>query len=288
MTDVPPVSNWDTDFDVLSPEYVADPFSIWDGLRGVLPGGPHRPSGEHLAPDPVPRRRRPGPRHRALQLAPDLRHPLRRGPARRARPPVRASSHLGRPAPPHLDPAAAAAVVLPPAGGRVRGDDPRSVRRHSSTASSPRAGRRRRRLRPADSGPGDRRHPRGPRVAVGHLHRVGPGHPRVRRRSRTPSAWGPEPDRVLRAGGGTAEDRAGRRPAERPAPQRVRRGRRWRRVWCSAWPPWSSSPAWTPPGAPSARRCGTWPPIPRTGIAWPRIPAPCPWPSRSCCAPTRR
>jgi cytochrome P450 len=37
MTDVPPVSSWDTDFDVLSPEYVKDPFSIWDGLRESCP-----------------------------------------------------------------------------------------------------------------------------------------------------------------------------------------------------------------------------------------------------------
>ncbi len=32
-----PVTNWETDFDVLSPEYVADPFRIWDGLRRECP-----------------------------------------------------------------------------------------------------------------------------------------------------------------------------------------------------------------------------------------------------------
>ena len=37
MTDVRPVEAWDTDFDVLSPEYVNDPFSIWDGLRESCP-----------------------------------------------------------------------------------------------------------------------------------------------------------------------------------------------------------------------------------------------------------
>src|SRR5664279_6120451 len=37
MTDVRPVDAWDTDFDVLSPEYVNDPFSIWDGLRQACP-----------------------------------------------------------------------------------------------------------------------------------------------------------------------------------------------------------------------------------------------------------
>ena len=37
MTDPLPVECWDTDFDVLSPEYVADPFAIWDTLRTTCP-----------------------------------------------------------------------------------------------------------------------------------------------------------------------------------------------------------------------------------------------------------
>jgi hypothetical protein len=37
MTDPPPVTRWDTDFDVLSPDYVADPFGIWDELRRTCP-----------------------------------------------------------------------------------------------------------------------------------------------------------------------------------------------------------------------------------------------------------
>jgi cytochrome P450 len=32
-----PVEHWETDFDVLSPEYVADPFTIWDQLRASCP-----------------------------------------------------------------------------------------------------------------------------------------------------------------------------------------------------------------------------------------------------------
>jgi len=36
MTDTP-VGRWDTDFDVLSPEYVADPYRIWDELRSACP-----------------------------------------------------------------------------------------------------------------------------------------------------------------------------------------------------------------------------------------------------------
>ncbi len=37
MTEAAPVSSWDTDFDVLSPEYVRDPFAIWDELRASCP-----------------------------------------------------------------------------------------------------------------------------------------------------------------------------------------------------------------------------------------------------------
>jgi cytochrome P450 len=36
MTDTP-VASWATDFDVLSPDYVADPFRIWDELRRTCP-----------------------------------------------------------------------------------------------------------------------------------------------------------------------------------------------------------------------------------------------------------
>src|ERR1700683_4931441 len=32
-----PVSNWATDFDVLDPHYIADPFGIWDDLRSSCP-----------------------------------------------------------------------------------------------------------------------------------------------------------------------------------------------------------------------------------------------------------
>ncbi len=35
MTD--PVQDWATDFDILDPDYVADPFMIWDDLRGSCP-----------------------------------------------------------------------------------------------------------------------------------------------------------------------------------------------------------------------------------------------------------
>jgi cytochrome P450 len=37
MTHPRPVSDWETDFDVLDPDYVADPFAIWDTLRRRCP-----------------------------------------------------------------------------------------------------------------------------------------------------------------------------------------------------------------------------------------------------------
>jgi cytochrome P450 len=37
MTQIAPVDDWATDFDVLDPRYVTDPFSIWDDLRHSCP-----------------------------------------------------------------------------------------------------------------------------------------------------------------------------------------------------------------------------------------------------------
>ncbi len=37
MTETKPVGSWATDFDVLDPDYVADPFVIWDDLRTACP-----------------------------------------------------------------------------------------------------------------------------------------------------------------------------------------------------------------------------------------------------------
>ena len=37
MTHTAPVTDWTSDFDVLDPRYIADPFSIWDDLRGTCP-----------------------------------------------------------------------------------------------------------------------------------------------------------------------------------------------------------------------------------------------------------
>ena len=37
MTQTAPVENWATDFDVMDPQYLSDPFSIWDQLRATCP-----------------------------------------------------------------------------------------------------------------------------------------------------------------------------------------------------------------------------------------------------------
>ena len=37
MAQKAPVKDWASDFDVLDPRYVADPFSIWDDLRAACP-----------------------------------------------------------------------------------------------------------------------------------------------------------------------------------------------------------------------------------------------------------
>src|SRR5450631_2356656 len=37
MGQTAPVTDWTTDFDVMDPEYLTDPFSIWDELRQTCP-----------------------------------------------------------------------------------------------------------------------------------------------------------------------------------------------------------------------------------------------------------
>ena len=37
MTATPAVEAWESDFDVMDPGYLSDPFSIWDELRGSCP-----------------------------------------------------------------------------------------------------------------------------------------------------------------------------------------------------------------------------------------------------------
>ena len=36
-TGQPPVSDWTSDYDILDPDYVADPYPVWDDLREQCP-----------------------------------------------------------------------------------------------------------------------------------------------------------------------------------------------------------------------------------------------------------
>ena len=129
MTQTAPVEDWATDFDVLDPQYLTDPFSIWDELRQTCPIAAHRPAQEQLAADPLRGRHRDRARHRALQLAQGGGDPRRRG--RGSRPNFDGPNleyglppDLGGPAAAHLDPPAAAALVLAQAGRQLRAADP--------------------------------------------------------------------------------------------------------------------------------------------------------------------
>ena len=58
-----------TDFDHTDPQWVADPYPIWDELRDDVPGRAHRPLRRHVAAGASRRRRRGRVRHRALHVA---------------------------------------------------------------------------------------------------------------------------------------------------------------------------------------------------------------------------
>ena len=120
MAATTPVTDWATDFDVLDPSYVEDPFRIWKDLRKTCPIAHTDRRGSNWLPDPVRRRHRDSPRHRALQLAQGGGDPLPGGRTGTGRPRARArpAPDLRRSASPHLDPPAAAALVL----AQPRGD----------------------------------------------------------------------------------------------------------------------------------------------------------------------
>ena len=164
MTQVAPVKDWATDFDVLDPRYVADPFSIWDELRGTCPIAhtnrrksswlPTRYEDvtaiahdiEHFSSNKVAVI--PGDEDEDPNAdfdGPNLEYGL---------PPI----SVGPPAA-HLDPPAPAALVLAQAGRRLRADDEGAVHEAAGRVRRLRAGGRRDRLRAADPGPGHRPHP---------------------------------------------------------------------------------------------------------------------------------
>ena len=169
----PPVTDWTSDFDVMDPGYVEDPFPIWDELRKTCPvARTERRTGAWLLTTYAD----------VTAAAHDIEHfSLARGWCDRQRPgrrrraqrdPLRAPAHLRGPAAAHLDPTAPSPLVLAREGRDVRGDDARPVQPPDRRLRGARPRRRGGRLRPADPRPGDRTGPRRARRHVGLVHRV--------------------------------------------------------------------------------------------------------------------
>ena len=198
MPHIAPVEDWATDFDVLDPRYVADPFGIWDELRQRCP----------IAH--TDRRGAPGCRP-ATRTSP--RSPTTSSTSARVRSPSSPPGRRGRGSgqvdydgpkleyglpPISADPPLhtwTRRLLLP--GSRTAGWTsyvPLTRRSVPTAARRVRRGgprRRGRRLRPADPGPGHRPHPRRVARHVRHLHRLGPRRARVRRRRRAPPSAAP-------------------------------------------------------------------------------------------------
>ncbi len=178
MPELPPVERWDTDFDVLSPAYVADPFSIWDELRDICPVA----SSQRRCRTWLPLRYRD-----LVEVAHDVEHfsstditvvPFAGAPGeevvlQNGLPPLSADPPL------HTW---TRRMLLPWfSRQRVEGYEPFTRKlcgelvdgfvNAGATDAAPR-------LCPTDPGTGHRRHPRGPPVDVGLLHRVGGGRTR--------------------------------------------------------------------------------------------------------------
>ena len=198
-------------------------------------------------------------------------------------------AHLVGPAVPRRRPPAAAPGLLAPGGGPARAVHPGTGPSPDRRVRRPGPVRRRGRVRPADPAQGDRP-PDGPRREPGRrLHRVGAGRPGIRRhRPRAAGRHRPEDVRLLGRGDRQAAGAADRRLhllAARAGPRRRSRSTTTtpcRPATCSSWP------GSTPPGARSARRCGTWPPTPTTGSGWWRSPSCCRRRWRSSSGSTRR
>ena len=177
MTDLQAVSRWDIDFDVLSPDYVADPYPVWDELRRTCPIAHTDRRGSTWLPTRY---------QDVVDLAHDVEHfssteilvipfdgdrpddpVLKYGvPPISADPPLHTWTRR---------------LLLPWfSHRRVESYEPmtRILCAELAAAAAERlaAGEvadAARRLRPADSGAGDRLHPRCAQVVVGDLHRVG-------------------------------------------------------------------------------------------------------------------
>ena len=160
MRKTAPVTEWGSDFDVLDPDYVADPFGIWDELRTSCPIAHTDRRGSTWLPtryDDV------------TAIAHDIEHfsslevaviPFEGEEPEEPVLPYGLPPDLGRPAPAHLDAPVAVAVVLASPGGELRGDDAKPVLGAHRRLHRRWSGRCGLGLRPADPGAGDRPHPR--------------------------------------------------------------------------------------------------------------------------------
>ncbi len=160
-----PVTDWTTDYDILDPDYVADPYPVWDDLREQCPiahtdrwGGSWLPT---RYADVTAHRPRP-PRTSARATSASSASPTKSAHRRRSTsrcPPIDADQ------PVHTW---TRRLLLPWfSHNRVAQYEPihpRAVQPTDRRVHRRRAGRRGRRLRPADPGARDRAHPRRPRA----------------------------------------------------------------------------------------------------------------------------
>ena len=204
MARTAPVTDWATDFDVLDPSYVEDPFSIWSTLRASCPIAHTDRRGSNWLPTRY---------EDVTEIAHDIEHfsslkvaviPF----AGDEPPPDRVLEH-GLP-PISADPPLhtwTRRLLLPWfSHNRVATYEP-FTRELCAAATRPSGSSRTRRCRgavlTADPRPGDRQDPRRVGGPVGHLHGLGPRRARVRGRSGPPGTRGPGAYRLLPGSGQT-------------------------------------------------------------------------------------
>ena len=215
-----PVTDWATDYDVLDPGYVVDPYPVWAQLREECPvahsdrwGGSYLPTRYADVAAVAHDVARFSSRDVGVVGA-------RRGARGTAR--HRPAADRRRPARAHVGPPADPAVVLAPPCRLLRAPDAGDVRCPDRPRHRHRPGRRRPGLRPAHPGAGDLVDARRPRRAGRHVHRLGARRARVRPRPRAQRAGLERHRRLLHGGRRGAQAASGRRPRQRSA---ARRGR---------------------------------------------------------------
>ena len=227
MSTTEPVADPTTDYDIFAPEFVADPYPVYEAIRSRCPvAHTERHQGSWMPTT-----------YEALH---DIAHDVDTFSSSDIlvfpRPVLpegfpyadvgRTADLLGSAGAP-VGPQARAAVLLPGGRAPVRGGHPRAVPPAHRRLHRTRSRRRGRRLRPADPRAGDRRDARCRRVPVRRVRRMGASDPRAGTPRAHEAHRGPHgPARLLRG--------AGRRPTRPPPRGRphhaARRGRGRRRT----------------------------------------------------------